>query len=129
VGDTDTTAKLLASSSPYSGWWLSALPLANLGLHPTYREIHVAVKMRLGTTLSLERVCVSGVKVINSGLHGLSCRKGSGRLSRHLAINDIIARAFRSANVPAALKLLGLMRGDGKCPDGVNLLPWSRGDV
>jgi len=59
------------------------------------------------------------------GHHGLSCRKGPGRQSRHHAVNEIIAHTLRSVGVPAILEPTGLIRGDGKRPDGATLIPWS----
>ena len=41
--------------------------------------------------------------------------------------NDVIARALRSANTPTILEPTGMLRGDGKRPDGVTMIPWSRG--
>ena len=60
-------------------------------------------------------------------MHGLSCRKSAGRHLRHALANDIIARAFRSADTPADLEPAGLLRGDGKRPDGATRIPWSHG--
>jgi len=46
---------------------------------------------------------------------------------RHHAINDLIARAFSSAGLPATKEPSGLFRSDGKRPDGLTLVPWSSG--
>ena len=61
------------------------------------------------------------------GTHGLSCRSSEGRHSRHAAINDIICRTLSSAGIPARLEPPGLLRSDGKRPDGMTLVPWSSG--
>ena len=45
----------------------------------------------------------------------------------HAAINDIIHRALTSAGVPARLEPPGLLRSDGKRPDGVSVVPWRSG--
>src|SRR5688572_5982402 len=42
-------------------------------------------------------------------------------------LNDIIWRSFGRANIPSQKEPLGLTREDGKRPDGVTLIPWSRG--
>lgn len=63
------------------------------------------------------------------GHHGLSCQKSAGRFSRHAALNDIIRRSLASANVPALLEPSGILRNNGKRPDGMSLLPWSMGRV
>jgi hypothetical protein len=67
---------------------------------------------------------VCGSTVDSSGVHGLSCRKSSGRQARHAAVNDLIKRALASAEVPSRLEPSGLLRDDGKRPDGMSLMPW-----
>jgi hypothetical protein len=42
-------------------------------------------------------------------------------------LNDIIWRALGRAKIQATKEPLGLSRTDGKRPDGVTLIPWSRG--
>jgi len=41
--------------------------------------------------------------------------------------NDIIARAFRRVGVPFILEPPGLIRGDGKRPDGATQISWRSG--
>ena len=65
-----------------------------------------------------------------NGLHGGDRVLGillSGRHSRHHAVNDLLARTLRSLGIPAVLEPPGLIRGDGKRPDGTTLIPWSGG--
>ena len=45
---------------------------------------------------------------------------------RHGAINDIIHRALHHS-VPSRLEPSGLVRTDGKRPDGVTMIPWKNG--
>lgn len=69
------------------------------------------------------------------GHHRLSCLSSSGRLSRHHALNDIIPRhrignsprALILAKIPCVTKPRGLVRTDGRRPDGLILVPWQRG--
>jgi len=117
AADVGGSARLLASSSPSSGTWLNFLPSPNLGLRLCNEELRLAVGLRLGVPLVLKHLCVCGSPVSINGFHRLSCR--------HSAINGIIARAFRLAETPVALEPCGLLRGDGKRPDGVTLVPWS----
>ena len=42
-------------------------------------------------------------------------------------INDVIWRAFSRAKIPAIKEPNGLSRSDGKRPDGMTIIPWSRG--
>lgn len=48
-------------------------------------------------------------------------------MSRHASLNDIIRRAFTTVNVPAVLEPNGLLRDDGKRPDGMTIVPWELG--
>jgi len=43
---------------------------------------------------------------------------------RHQALNDLIARNFSAADVPVTKEPWGLLRSDGKRPDGLSLVPW-----
>ena len=122
-----TKARLLACRGQGSGSWLHALPSANLGLRLNNDETRIAVGLRLGVPLVLEHSCVCGSKVESDGHHGLACRKSSGRHLRHSLANDVIARALRSAKTPTILEPTGMLRGDGKRPDGVTMIPWSKG--
>ena len=38
--------------------------------------------------------------------------------------NDVIARALTAAGVPVTKEPVGLVRIDGKRPDGLTLIPW-----
>ena len=61
------------------------------------------------------------------GYYSLSCKKASGRFSRHQALNDIIWRSMSKAGIPAVKEPAGLSRTDGKRPDGMSLIPWFNG--
>ena len=61
------------------------------------------------------------------GYHGLKCKKSRGRRSRHESVNDIIARALRTAEIPNFREPPGCSRADGKKPDGLTLVPWRQG--
>ena len=61
--------------------------------------------------------------------HALSCMKSEGRHHRHAAVNDIIHRTLVSAHVPSRLEPPGLLRSDGKRPDGVTVVPWRCGKL
>ena len=61
------------------------------------------------------------------GRHSLGCKKSEGRHFRHSALNDIVKRGLSAAHIPSRLEPTGLLRSDGKRPDGVTLAPWSSG--
>jgi len=42
-------------------------------------------------------------------------------------MNDIVWRAIKRAQIPAAKEPVSLMQQDGKRSDGTTLLPWVRG--
>ena len=77
---------------------------------------------------SRPHVCKNcGSQVDELGLHGLSCRKSQGRTPCHSELNYVIQRAIAAVQVPASLEPRGLCRMDGRRPDGMSLIPWSRG--
>ena len=65
--------------------------------------------------------------VTSRGTHGLSCKRSSGRSTRHQQINDAIWRALKRVDVPSTKEPAGLLRGDGKLPNGLTLVPWQSG--
>jgi hypothetical protein len=60
-------------------------------------------------------------------MNGLSCKCSAGRGARHQQLNDLIYRALRQADIPAIKEPAGLVRSDGKRPDGLTLVPWQGG--
>ena len=76
-------ARLLVTTSPHSGDWLYALPLSGCGLRLNDRAVQIAVGLRLGANICEPHQCPCGVTVDAKGLHGLSCKGGSGSSVRH----------------------------------------------
>lgn len=120
-------ATLLAASSPHSGDWLLALPLANCGLRLDDEGTRVGVALRLGLQLCTPHECRCGSQVDAWGSHAMICKSAPGRSSRHQALNDVVARALVAADKPVTKEPPGLMSGSGKRPDGVTQLPWKNG--
>lgn len=120
-------ARLLAVSSSHSSDWLLALPISACGLRMDDEAIRVSVGLRLGCKVCEPHTCPCGSEVDAQGLHGLSCRKSAGRTSRHHHINDLIWRALIKAGVPSVKEPSGLLRSDGKRPDGLTQIPYSSG--
>ena len=48
---------------------------------------------------------------------------------RHQQLNDLVTRALISAGIPATKEPVGLLRTDGKRPDGMSLIPWQGGKM
>ena len=84
-------------------------------------------RLRPGAPVVRPHVCVGGLTVSADGHHGLSCRHGSGRYSRHNQVNDLLCRAFISADTLATREPHSLCISSGKRPDGVTQVPWRRG--
>ena len=120
-------ARLLALSSPHSGDWLNALPVSSCGLRLDDEAIRVAVGLRLGAKLCEPHQCPCGVSVDPEGTHGLACRRSAGRITRHHALNDLVWRALSRAGIPSIKEPAGLLRSDGKRPDGLTQIPWQGG--
>ena len=107
-------ARLLAASSPHSGDCLAAPPITSVGLRLSDEEIRIAVAHRLGCRACEPHTCAVDAR----GLHGLACRRSAPRQQRHSHLHDIIWRAMKRAQIPAVKEPVGLMRQDGKRPDG-----------
>ncbi|CAG9118843.1 unnamed protein product [Plutella xylostella] len=126
TNDTER-ARLLATAERESGLWLHALPSPKIGTFLDDRSFQTAIGLRLGIKIVQPHHCICGAEVNQLGHHGLSCRRSAGRLSRHAALNDILRRALVSVNTPAVLEPAGVIRDDGKRPDGMSLIPWAHG--
>ena len=120
-------ARLLAVSSEHCGDWLHALPISSCGLRLSDEAVRVAVGLRLGTSICLPHQCPCGTTVDCTGSHALSCKKNSSRILRHNALNELIFRALVKAGIPSIKEPPGLLRADGKRPDGVTQIPWAAG--
>lgn len=125
--DPVNRARLLASSTKESSKWLQVIPSSKLGLLLDNNAARIAVALRLGCQICEEHRCICGKSVDVYGRHGLSCRYSKGWIPRHNGVNNIFSHAFSSAGIPNILQPQGISRDDGKVPDGMTLIPWSRG--
>ena len=89
--------------------------------------IRVAVGLRLGLNICEPHTCPCGANVDARGLHGLARKRSAGRSTRHQQLNDFIWRTLKRADIPSTKEPTGLLRGDGKRPDGLTLVPWQAG--
>ena len=120
-------ARLIAVSAAHSGDWLHALPISACGLRLEDNAIRIAVGLRLGANICEPHQCICGSSVCARGSHGLSCKRSAGRLARHSYMNDIIYHALVRAGLPSTKEPVGLVRTDGKRPDGMTSIPWQSG--
>ena len=126
--DTDV-ARLKGCSAPGAGDWLAALLSDSLGLLLTDEAFRIAVGLRLGAPVLTTCTCACGTSCDKFGNHPLVCPKIKSRFVRHQLSNNIIRDAFTSAGVPSKLEPVGMLRDDGKRPDGATLVPWMNGAV
>jgi len=125
--DDVNRARLLAASAAHSGDWLHALPISSCGLRLDNEAVRIAVGLRLGANLCAQHVCPCGASVDCRGIHGLSCKQNGGKTARHAYINDLIHRGLVRAGVSSVKEPAGMLRSDGKRPDGLTLVPWQAG--
>jgi len=115
-------ASFLAASAPHSGDWLLALPITACGLRLDDEAVCTAVALRLGTTLCVPHTCPCGAQVDACGVHSLVCKRASGKITRHHALNDVITRAILGADIPVTREPNGHSISDNKRPDGLTLV-------
>lgn len=120
-------ARLLASCTKESSKWLQVIPSSQLGLLLDNNAARIAVALRLGCQICEEHKCLCGKTVEKNGRHGLSCKNSKGWTPRHNDINNIFSHAFSTAGIPNIQQPPGISRIDGKRPDGMTLILWSRG--
>ena len=106
---------------------MHALPIASCGLRLDNEDVRVAIGLRLGTAICEPHICLCGALVDAHGTHALSCKLGSGKHSRHNTINNIACRSIARTDIPSVTEPTGLLRSDGKRPDGLTLIPWQCG--
>jgi len=89
-----------------------------------------AVQTFIWSTIKSSACCREEFSVsestLSTTLSRVLLRSGTGR-SAHHGLNDLIWRALSAANIPAAKEPSGLLRSDGKIPDGLTLIPWQNG--
>ncbi|KAJ4428389.1 hypothetical protein ANN_24409 [Periplaneta americana] len=120
-------ARLLAFQESESGAWLHALPSPHIGTLIDSTSFKIAIALRLGCKLCQPHQCICGGIADIYGHHALSCARSKDRIPRHTSLNDIIKRSLTSCGIPSLLEPPGISRADGKRPDGLTLIPWSRG--
>ncbi|XP_026684824.1 alpha-(1,6)-fucosyltransferase-like [Diaphorina citri] len=124
---TTDSARYQALQCKESNSWLHAIPSSQIGTLLDSSSFHTSVALRLGCTITTPFTCQCGRTVNSDGIHGLSCEKSAGRFSRHSELNDVICRALSSLDMHPTLEPTGISRSDGKRPDGMTLIAWSRG--
>ena len=125
---SDTIRLSVLSSNCGGGEWLNACPIKNCGLLMNDNEFRINIGLRLGADTVHPHQCAScNIEVTGRGNHGLSCRSSKGRHSRHTEANEILSKALTTIGLAPLLEPPGISRMDGKRPDGLTRVPWSRG--
>ena len=120
-------ARLQACSQKESGAWFTAPPISSLGLRMGNATIRIATSLQLGAHLCAPHDCTHCERRVDeTWLHGLSCRRSTGRLPRHNQLNTIIKQSLASANIQSVLEPQGLSRTNGKRPDEMTITPWAQ---
>ena len=122
-------ARSLAVSSEQSSSWLNAIPIASVSLKMNISQLKISCALRLGSPLCIPHTCVCGTRVDQSGVHGLSCRKSTGKFFRHSQVNDLIKRALSSAHLPSILEPNDVSHSDGKRPDEMTVYTCKNGRI
>jgi len=74
-------------------------------------------------------LCECKLIFLDNNNNAMVCKKVPRRIARYQVLNDIIWQSFGSASISATKELSGLVRQDGKQPDGLILIPWQGGKV
>ena len=117
-------ARLIAVSSRHAGDFLDAV-----------RSSAVGTRLELQTGCTYARTFGRLVCICDEqdwmrqelGTHRLSCHKSAGRHFRLNAVNDLIRLASVSAETAVILEPVSPSRSDGKRPDGLTIVLWTRG--
>ncbi len=98
-------ASLLSVSDKESGAWLRVLPVSSLEFHMEDNTVHIAVGLKLGTSVCSPYQCRHcSADTDELGRHTLSCRQSEGMNQHHTAPNDIINRALIFTYIPSRLE-------------------------
>ena len=126
--DVSDKARLVAAAFPHDGDWLHAPPISFIGLRLDNEMIRVSVGLRLRVKTCEPHTCPCQKMVDPRVLHGISCHRSTSMQQRHAQINGIIHPAILRTQTPSSKEPVGLLRNNGKRPDGATLIPWSRGN-
>ena len=117
----------LALKATHSSEWLFVLFISSCCLRICDETMRVAVELHLGLNLCEAHTSSSGATVSTRGTHGQSCKRSTGRATPQHQINVLIGRALKRSDISATKEPTGLLRDDGKRPDGHIHVPWQKG--
>ena len=120
-------SRFLSAATPEAAVLWTGLPNSQIGTRLSDSAFTVALGLRLGLPVATPGTCRCGRDLDVFGDHALTCGKGVGRGARHAEINSRIRSFLSEAGCPSVLEPTGLVRSDGKRPDGATVLPFDKG--
>jgi hypothetical protein len=106
---------------------IGVLPSRALCLTLSNEEFRIDSGLRLGAPVTSQYTCKCGTVARSDGQHAMICPRVKARFQRHNNCNEVIQKGLKSAGVMSTLEPVGLLRQDGRRPDGLTLTPWVRG--
>lgn len=94
---------------------MRVLPASTIGTLLDLETFRIAVALRVSVDICVPHICQCGQTM---DARKLSCRYCAERHPGHAAINDVVKRASRSADIFFILEPIGIDRGDSEGPDG-----------
>ena len=76
-----------AHQGKFGSQWLNVVPCKNLGLNLDDQQLRISIGLRLGANICVAHRCHCGKRIERDNLHGLSCTKSAGSVSRHATLN------------------------------------------
>ena len=104
----------------------------SLGLRLDDSTLGIAVGLRLGTAICAAHQCQNCSEEVDcQGSYGLSCcySEGIHVHHKHRIVTSITYRVLPFAKTPSRLESVGLLRSNGKGPDGRAAIPWTHGQL
>ena len=120
-------ARLQSARAVGAADWIDVLPSRPLALSLSNHEFRIASAQRPGAPVTAQHKCQCGLFAAADGLHALISPKFKHSFTRHNNCNPLVKEALKTDKIPSALKPVGLLRKDGRSPDGLKLIPWSVG--
>ena len=99
----DGVKRLNASQDKFASQWLNVIPCKNLYVKLSNQQLRISVGFAWVQKFA-NLIYVFVEKIGGSGLHGLSCVRGAGRLSRHANLNHLFIQTLASVRVPSVLE-------------------------
>jgi len=103
-------ASFLAAASAHSNDQLHAFPIPLYGLHLDYKSLRVDC----GAIFVFHTCSTAALRSMQADRMFFFCKKDPGRIARHQALHDFVARAFVFALLPVTKEPIALARQDSK---------------